>query len=189
MKPSARVTVCLVTAFAAAAIAAGCSGGGGGGGYGGPPGPQPSPPSILGIHMILFSGNAGVYTDATFGAVTGYTQQQRSQVLGLPPNTQIVITNNDTVSHTVNVYSGGYSASPSLGASGGNVLVDGYRSGSIVPGGSVNVTTGPPGTYYIECALHYLSDGMKDGMILQVGASPGPQATPDPTKTCSGYGC
>ena len=50
--------------------------------------------------LNLFGTANGVFTDPTFGAVTGYTQQKHAQVLGLAPGTQVILTNNDNVPRT-----------------------------------------------------------------------------------------
>ena len=51
--------------------------------------------------------------------------------------------------------------------------------------------TSNTGNLFIICGIHYISNGMRDGMIVQVGATPGPQATPMPAASgmCHGYGC
>ncbi|MBC5828374.1 MAG: hypothetical protein GIW99_11955 [Candidatus Eremiobacteraeota bacterium] len=146
------------------------------------------------VHINFFGPGNGVFNDATFGPVSGYTQQQHAQVLGLIPGEAISLTNNDTTPHTFNVYSSGFpSGALDSSASGGTMLQDGYRSGAIPPGQSVNLTVGPAGKYFIACAFHFgMSPSMRDGLMVQVGAVPSTQATPAATPGiggCTGYGC
>jgi plastocyanin len=177
-------------------IAAGCGGGGGGGGTMPGPGPQPSPtPTMPTVHINFFGSANGVRSDPTFGNVTGFTQQAHAQVLGLPPGTQVVITNNDTVSHTFNVFSAYPTPGPqsTAAAPNGGVLGVGYQSGVLAAGQSTSTltVTSTTGNLFIICGIHF-SMGMQDGAIVQVGATPGPQATPAPLPSggmCHGYGC
>lgn len=183
-----------VLAAASLVVAASCGGGGGGGGVGMPP-PQASPtPALPTVHLNFFGTANGVFASATFGNVSGFTQQQHAQVLGLPPGTKVVITNNDTVTHTLNVYS----AYPTHGTEttaampNGGVFGPGFQTGPLAPGATTAVltVTSTPSNLYIVCGFHYGS-GMQDGAIIKVGASPGPEATPMPTASgaCHGYGC
>ena len=169
----------------AAATAAGCGGGGGGGSTSAPgPGPQPSVSAVPAVQIVLFAKNVGSVTDPTFGTVQGFTQQAFSQVLGLTPGQQIMLTNGDNVTHTFNVYST-YPTPPPPGGtlntspSGTTVLDAGYRSGPIAPGGSVGplTVTNNVGNLYIACAFHFGSNQMQDGAIVNVNATPGPQAS------------
>lgn len=114
----------------------------------------------------------------------GYTQEQFSQALGFPPGTKITIKNiSQTLSHTLNVVAeidGPPAAFPShprlrTKPSGGK-LRKGYASGVIAPGSSVTVTLGKSGTYLIACAFHYY-EGMRDVLVIDNDATPGPQAT------------
>ncbi|HLJ82955.1 MAG TPA: hypothetical protein VKT51_02110 [Candidatus Eremiobacteraceae bacterium] len=167
------------------AAVAGC---GGGGGYGGgttlPPGPQPSVSAVPAITILLFARNVGMVNDPTFGTIQGFTQASNSQVLGLSPGQQIMLKNGDNVTHTFNVYSA-YPTPPPPGgtldtsASGTTTLAAGYRSGPIPAGQSVGplTVTNATGNLFIACAFHFGSNGMQDGMIVNVGATPGPQAT------------
>ncbi len=182
---------------ASGVIAAGCAGGGSGTAtFGGPPpNPSPSPVGQTTVHINFFGSAAGTQMSSIFGTVRGYTQNKHSQVLGLAPGAQIVITNNDTAPHTLNVYSGGYPnpATVNTSQTGGNVLQAGYQSGVLAPGASTPVlTVGAAGTYYIVCGIHYQTQVpfMQDGLIVQVGAVPGPEATPSSGGGgCIGYGC
>jgi len=181
--PFAKVAL-AVFAITAAAVA-GC---GGGGGYGGgttlPPGPQPSSSAVPSITILLFARNVGMVNDPTFGTVQGFSQQTNSQVLGLAPGQQVMLKNGDNVTHTFNVYSA-YPTPPPPGgtldtsASGTSTLAAGYRSGPIAPGQSVGplTVTNTNGDLFIACAFHFGSNGMQDGMIVNVGATPGPQAS------------
>jgi hypothetical protein len=181
--PFAKVAL-AVFAITAAAVA-GC---GGGGGYGGgttlPPGPQPSSSAVPSITILLFARNVGMVNDPTFGTVQGFSQQTNSQVLGLAPGQQVMLKNGDNVTHTFNVYSA-YPTPPPPGgtldtsASETSTLAAGYRSGPIAPGQSVGplTVTNTNGDLFIACAFHFGSNGMQDGMIVNVGATPGPQAS------------
>ena len=197
MNVSRRRTPAMMSLLGlAAALVAACGGGAGGATVYGGPAPQPSVPSQSQVvHVNFFGSGSGSIFDALFGTVKGYTQASHSQVLGLSPGTQVVITNNDTVPHTLNVYSGGYPnpSSVTTAAAGGNVLQAGYQSGILGAGASTPVlTVGAAGTYYIACALHYQTQlpFMQDGLIVQVGATPGPQATiASGGPPCTGYGC
>jgi plastocyanin len=177
--------------LAAVAIAAGC-GGGGIGGYGGTalPGPTPTQGTPT-IHINFFGTSNGSMDDPTFGIVSGFTQQRHAQVLGLSPGTQVVITNNDTVTHTLNVFSAYPTPGPQSTAAvpNGGVLAAGYQTGPLAPGQSTGVltVTSTPGNLFIICGIHF-ADGMQDGIVVQVGATPGPQATGGPGG-CHGYGC
>ncbi len=183
---SVRARAALAAFAIAAAAAAGCGGGGGGGGTGlpGGPGPQPSASAIPTITILLFQRNMGSVNDPTFGTIKGFTQATDSQVLGLAPGQQVMLKNGDNVTHTFNVYTS-YPTPPPPGgtldtsASGTSTLAAGYRSGPIAPGQSVGPLTvmNSSGDLFIACAFHFGSNGMKDGTIIEVGATPGPQAS------------
>ena len=169
----------------AAATAAGCGGGGGGGSTTAPgPGPQPSVSAVPAVQIVLFAKDVGSINAPPFGVVQGFTQQAFSQVLGLTPGQQIMLTNGDNVTHTFNVYSV-YPTPPPPGgtldtsSSGTSVLDAGYRSGPIAPGASVGplTVTNNVGNLYIACAFHFGSNQMQDGAIVNVNATPGPQAS------------
>ena len=129
------------------------------------------------------------HVDSKFWQATvgGYTQTGRSQVLGFPPGTQLKITNisKSGETHTLNVIAkishppANFPKNPTLKftPSGGHVLIAGYRSGMIAPGKSVSVTL-HKGIFLIGCAFHYISDGMRDVIVVSAGATPGPTATP-----------
>jgi hypothetical protein len=121
------------------------------------------------------------------------SQQQYSQALGFPPNTQVTIQNIDNVPHTLNVV-GKIKGPPAkfpphpqmtTGPSGGGVLQKGYASGIIYPGGSVTVTLGKKGIYLIGCAFHYNAKyypHMRDVIVVEPSATPGPQGTAPPSR-------
>ena len=184
----------------AAATAAGCGGGGGGGSTSAPgPGPQPSISAVPAVQIVLFAHNVGKIADPNFGTVQGFTQQLYSQVLGLSPGQQIRLVNGDTVVHTFNVYSAYPTPPPPNGtldttASGTTVLDAGYRSGPIAAGGSVGplTVTNTTGNLFIACAFHFGSNNMQDGVVVNVNATPGPQASVDTGGTpppCKGPYC
>jgi hypothetical protein len=181
---SSTAKIALAAFAIAAATVAGCGGGGGYGGGSMPPGPQPSASAVPSITIVLFARNVGSVNDPTFGTVQGFTQTTNSQVLGLAPGQQIMLKNGDSVANAFNVYSA-YPTPPPPGgtldtsASGTTTLAAGYRSGPIAPGMSVGplTVTNSAGNLFIACAFHFGSNGMQDGMIVNVGATPGPQAT------------
>lgn len=189
------VLAAVVTAVAA------CGGGGyggsaaysppGGGGGGGTASPSPGPV----VHINFFGSNNGSIQDSTFGMVSGFTQQAHAQVMAFAPGEQVTITNNDTVTHTINVATGQAFPTPgpqsTASVPNGGVLGPGYQSGPIAPGATVGplTVTNTAGNLYIFCGIHF-NDGMKDGIVAQVGATPGPEATPSGGGGgCQGYGC
>ena len=173
---------------------AACSGGSGSGNvprYTVPPAPSVSspaaiPPSTQQVISVAFPTTAiGRETDPTFGAVAGYTQSTFSQVLGFAPGTQIMIRNADaTRPHTLgDLGTVGFPASGSaLSTTRTNSATFGpnWQSGNLNAGQIVGPITLTAGTYYIGCAYHYASDGMRDVLVVAAGATPGPQATQQP---------
>lgn len=120
--------------------------------------------------------------------VGGFTQATYSQVLGFPPGTMLTITNiSGSIPHTLNVIAkikkppANFPSNPTLLTSAhGTVFKKGFRSGVISPGKSVTVTMAKKGIYLIGCAFHYLSEGMRDVVVVNANATPGPEATPPP---------
>jgi protein SCO1 len=172
-----------------AAVAACTNGGGLGSAGGGVSSPSPSPlPTSSAIGVDIPTGKIGVENDPVWGTVSGYTQQQTSQVLAFPPGATITVTNISTggVPHTLNVIAQtkgpppNWPASPSLSFSpGGNgVLGTSYASGIIDPGKSVKVKLSNPGIYLIGCAFHYVALQMRDVIQVSASATPGPTASP-----------
>jgi plastocyanin len=188
----------LALVFAGIASLTACGGGGGGGGT--PPtgggGNNNPPPSGVGtdtVGLAMPDGTIGTVNTAPFGVVGGYTQSTYSQVLAFAPGTKITLKNLSTnTPHTMNVLSTSAFPGPgalSTSASGGSDLASGYASGSIPVGGSVTVTLSTPGTYYIGCAYHFNdSVSMRDVLMVSSNATPGPQATPQPSGSTPG-GC
>lgn len=186
----------------AAIIVQGC---GGGGGYGGsanppppppPPGPSPTPGPV--IHVNMFGGgNGSINAGAPFNIVTGYTQQAHAQVMAFSPGESITITNNDTTAHTINVFSAYPTPGPQSTATNlnGNVFGPGFMSGPVAAGASIGpfTVTNTTGNLFIVCGIHWTQYGMQDGIVVQVGATPGPEATPSQGGGggggCKGYGC
>lgn len=172
----------------AVAAAAACTNGGGLGNIGGGGGGTPSPfPAASAIGAAIPSRKIGVENDPTWGSIGGYTQAQTSQVLAFPPGAKITIKNLSSQDpHTLNVIAetngppAHFPASPSLSfsPSGNGVLGAGYASGLINPGSSVTVTLSNPGIYLIGCAVHYVSNNMRDVIEVVSGATPGPTASP-----------
>jgi len=122
------------------------------------------------------------FWSATLG---GFTQQQYAQALGFPPGTQITLTNISTsIHHTLNVVEAikgppaNFPSNPKLLTTAhGKFLKTGFRSGAINPGSSVSVLLKKKGIYLIGCAFHY-ADGMRDVLVVEANATPGPQGTP-----------
>ena len=143
------------------------------------------PPHTLGAgypdqlgHIFLKSWKADV---------AGFTQSHYSQLLGFPPGTKLKITNVSKTGefHTLNVIAkrsgppANFPKNPKLllTPNGGHILKAGFRSGTIKPGQSFTVTL-DKGIYLIACEYHYVSDNMRDVLVVEDGAKPGPTATP-----------
>jgi plastocyanin len=197
-----RKTVAAVFAALAASLAA-CGGGGGGysppanGGNGGG-GSGPTPPAGVGTNSIGLAQPNGTIgqVHTAFGMVGGYTQQTYSQMLAFPPGTTVTLRNlSSSQPHTLNVLSTtAFPALPatlSATATGGTNVAAGFQSGNILPGQSMQVTLNTPGTYFIGCAYHYNdAQSMRDVLLVSANATPGPQATPQPSGGGSGgTGC
>ena len=176
--------IAIAALILSGAVIAGCGGGGGGGTTAPGPGPQPSVSAVPAVQIVLFSKFVGSINQPPFGTVQGFTQQTYSQVLGLSPGQQIMLTNGDTHTHTFNVYAA-YPTPPPPGGtldttpSNTTTLDVGYRSGPIAPGTSVGplTVTNTLGNLYIACAFHFGSNNMQDGAVVSVNATPGPQAS------------
>ncbi len=201
-----RIPLTLGALLVGASLAA-CGGGGGstgGGGVVNPPVVTPTPAPVTVptptaapvatqqvVTLALPSTAMGSLVDATFGLIGGYTQAQFSQTLAFAPASQIMVRNGQaaTVPHTMGVVStsaaSGFVASPplSLTASGGSTIGAGFNTGTIAPGALAGPFTLAAGTYWLGCAYHYASDTMRTVLVVAAGATPGPQATPAPTKT------
>ncbi len=184
-----RVALAWFGAFFVLAVAACTNGGGLGsiGGSGGGSSPSPLPSSAIGVAVP--TGKIGVESDPVWGTVSGYTQQQTSQVLAYAPGAKITIQNlSSTTPHTLNVLAETNGPPPhwpknpslSFSPSGNGVLGTGYASGSLNPGASVTVTLSKPGIYLIGCAYHYIEFKMRDVIQVVAGATPGPTASPGP---------
>jgi hypothetical protein len=188
-----RQILILGTVFLLAAIAA--CGGGSSGGYGGSGGPPPvatTPPvSHQQVILLALPTSQMGYFNSQYGMIGGYTQSLTSQVLGFSPGQQVMIQNaqsmgNGAPPHTLGD-TGAQSFIPnpplSTTASGGSTLSAGFQSGTINPGQSIGPITLAAGTYYIGCAYHYSSLGMRDVLIVAPNAQPGPAGTPPPGQT------
>jgi plastocyanin len=205
VKKVAALSVALIAAFATA-----CAGHSNGDGnsatsyaFPGMPGMRftaklPSPgASPLNVHsgplyLELPQDGLGTVKDKYWHGTFGhFSHHNYSQAIGFPPGTLVTIQNidvSDDVEHTLNVV-GKIDGPPakfprhpnlSLSASGGK-LEKGYASGIIYPGSSVTVKLGKKGIYLLGCAFHYLQ-GMKDVIVVEPGATPGPQGTPPPVR-------
>lgn len=188
--------------FIAMAASLAACGGGAGGGYGASGGGTgstgsniPSGVSGFTIGFAQPDGTIGVVNNPSFGAVGGYTQTVYSQTIGFAPGTVVTLRNLSTATdHTLNVLSTtSFPASPSLPttASGGSTLAAGYTSGTVHGGGTLSLTLATAGTYFIGCAYHYMDAvSMRDVIQVSANATPGPQATPQPSNGGSlGGGC
>lgn len=179
-----------------AAVLAACGGGGYGSStvsYGNPSPPPASPLAGPIVHINFFGDANGTIDTPPFGTVSGFTQQAHAQVMAFAPGEQITVTNNDSVMHTINVFSSYPTPGPQSTAAvpNGGVFGPGYQSGVLQPKQTTSVltVTNTPGNLFIICGIHF-SSGMQDGIIVQVGATPGPEATPTQTGShCHGYGC
>lgn len=181
----------LAIAFAIVALgaAAACTNGGGLGGVNNGGGGSPSPLPSSGIGVGIPTGKIGVENDPVWGTVSGYTQEQTSQVMAYSPGVTVTITNlSSTSPHTLNVVAvagtppPNWPKNPSLSfyPSGNGVLGAGYASGSLNPGSSVKVKLTKPGIYLLGCAYHYIEFNMRDVIEVVAGATPGPTASPGP---------
>jgi protein SCO1 len=184
MKP--RTVAAALVVSIACAIAA-CTNGGGLGTTGGGGSPSPFPSGGIGIGIP--TGKIGVENDPTWGTVSGYTQDQTSQVMAFPPGSKITLKNlSTTTPHTLNVVAlasappANFPPSPSLtfSARGNGVLGADYASGTINPSSTVTVTLSKAGIYLIGCAFHYIEFHMRDVIQVVAGATPGPTASPGP---------
>jgi hypothetical protein len=131
----------------------------------------------------LPSEGVGSKKDPTWGTVGGFTQTGKAQVLAFPPGTVVTIRNlSKSIPHTLDVFAKAgappakWPANPNLPFSkhGGGKLTVGYASGSLNPGASVQVELVKAGTYLIGCAYHYVSNHMRDVLVVKAGATPGP---------------
>lgn len=185
MKLSAAAAV--VGLLATATVVA-CTNGGGLGSIGGGGGGTPSPlPSSIGI--AIPTGKIGVENDPVWGTISGYTQQQTSQILAFPPGSTLTLQNlSNSTPHTLNVIAQTkgpppvWPKSPSLSfyPSGNGVLGNGYASGTLNAGATVKVKLSKPGIYLIGCAYHYIQYAMRDVIEVSTSATPGPTASPGP---------
>ncbi len=199
-----RFTIGLGATLAAATLAA-CGGAGttGGGssnlGSGiptntvpGTPATNPPPPVATAsmpavatpqvVSVELPQNGIGQENDPTFGLVGGYSQTQKSQVLGFVPGAQIMIKNIDpALPHTLgdtgaSSFPAGQPAALSPVPSGGTTFSHGFQSGNLNAGQMIGPITLSAGTYFIGCAYHYASNAMRDVLVVAANAKPGPQA-------------
>jgi len=131
----------------------------------------------------------GTQNDPTYGVVGGFTTQIYSQILGFSPGQQIVIMNAEGDGATQHTF--GDTGSTSGFPMNTNLSTTSSNQSTISPGGNFQTgtinsqqTVGPitlmRGIYYIGCAYHYASNGMRDVLIVQPSATPGPQGTAPP---------
>ncbi len=180
-------TVAAALVVPIACVIGACTNGGGLGSIGGGGTPSPFPSGGIGIGIP--TGKIGVENDPTWGTVSGYTQNQTSQVMAFPPGSKITVKNlSTTTPHTLNVVAvasappPNFPPSPSLDFSprGNGVLSGDYASGTINPGSTVTLTLSKAGIYLIGCAFHYVEFHMRDVVQVIAGATPGPTASPGP---------
>ncbi|MGC1334168.1 MAG: hypothetical protein WA812_02195, partial [Candidatus Cybelea sp.] len=162
MMKSPKLAIALAIVALGAATA--CTNGGGLGSLNSGGGGTPSPLPSGGIGVAIPTGKIGVENDPVWGTVSGYTQEQTSQIMAFPPGATVTITNlSSTTPHTLNVIGVGATPPPnwptdpslSFSASGNGVLGADYASGSLNPGSSVKVKLSNPGIYLLGCAFHY----------------------------------
>lgn len=195
----ARKLIALVVALTSLAVAA--CGGIGGHSVGGSTMMLPSIDNDLVVDAVLpkdaigeelpTEGLGSIKSKKWAALLGGFTQTSLSQALGFPPGTKITIHNlSKSITHTLDVVKvitkppAIFPTSPKLSvpAKGGGKLAAGYASGPIKPGKTVTVTLAKEGIYLIGCAFHY-HEGMRDVLVVQPHATPGPQATPAPHNT------
>ena len=184
---SAKLAIAL--AIVALGAAAACTNGGGLGSINSGGGGTPSPLPSGGIGVAIPTGKIGVENDPVWGTVSGYTQEQTSQIMAFPPGATVTITNlSSTTPHTLNVIGVGGTPPPnwpqnpslSFSPSGNGVMGADYATGSLNPGSSVKVKLSNPGIYLLGCAYHYIEFSMRDVIQVVAGATPGPTASPGP---------
>jgi hypothetical protein len=177
-----------LSALAAIAALAACGGGGSGGG-GTPANNSPNPPvSTQQVVLIALPTSSMGYETSSFGLIGGYTQHKRSQTLAFAPGQQVMFKNAQATGagappHTLgDTGAQSFISNPPLSTqgTGGSTFGPGYQTGAIAPGNSVGPVTLTAGTYYIGCAFHYSSLGMRDVLTVSPQAAPGPQATTAP---------
>lgn len=195
----AKKLIALVVALAGLAVAA--CGGIGGHSAGGGTTMLPSIDSDLLVDAVLpknaigeelpTEGVGSIKSKKWVALLGGFTQTTYSQALGFPPGTKITIHNlSKSITHTLDVVKvitkppAIFPSSPKLSvpAKGAGKLEAGYASGPIKPGKTVTVTLEKAGIYLIGCAFHY-HEGMRDVLVVEPHATPGPQATPAPRGT------
>jgi plastocyanin len=191
----------IALAVALAGLAAAACGGGGVGGANGGIVMLPSIDNELSLYAVLpkdtigeelpYEGVGTIKSKKWQATLGGFTQTTYSQALGFPPGTKITIRNlSKSITHTLDVVKvvtkppAIFPQAPKLSipAKGGGKLQLGYASGPIKPGKSVTMTLVKAGIYLIGCAFHYHS-GMRDVLVVEAHATPGPQATPAPRGT------
>jgi hypothetical protein len=189
----------LVVTFSAALAACGGGGGGSTSSIGGPPpvgGGTPPPVTAQVIKVALPSSAIGT-VQSSFGLIGGFTQSGTSQILGFQPGQQVEIQNaqdpSTNIPHTLGDTGGtnGFPTPANLSMQSNTPdkgkFKHGFQSGTIQPGQLRGPFTLQAGTYFIGCAYHYASDGMRDVMIVAANASPGPAATPPPGQSPPPY--
>jgi len=191
MRIDMKALALLGFGLAAGALGA-CSGGGGGSSPAAPNAPAPTssatqmqtPSTAQVISLALPTTSIGRENDPTYGLVGGYTQSAFSQVLGFAPGSQVMIRNGDSSRpHTLgDLQTKSFPPTESLSETGTGTATfgPGWQSGTLKPGQLIGPITLQAGTYYIGCAFHYVSDGMRDVLVVAANATPGPQATPPP---------
>jgi hypothetical protein len=187
-----RLILLLGAAFFVGALVA-CGGGGSGGGGGGsvpPPVMTSAPVNHQQVIRLAVPTSAMGYLSSQYGLIGGYTQDVTSQVLGFSPGQQVMIANAQAAGgppHTLGDTGGqSFGATPpplSMSPVGGSTLSPGFQTGTLNPGQSIGPITLSAGTYYVGCAYHYSTLGMRDVLIVAANAQPGPEATPPPGQT------
>ena len=123
--------------------------------------------------------------------IGGFTQMTYAQVLAFPPGTKITVHNlSKTTEHTFNVV--GKTTKVAGQVPRETAVVHSQRrqvrSSLVSLAARSNQEnrsrsrSQKRGTYLIECAFHY-KEGMRDVLIVEKKAKPGPQGTPIPKQT------
>ena len=140
------------------------------------------------ISIALPTTAIGTTKDAVGDVIGGFTQQQFSQVLGFVPGAKVMLRNaqTDGTPHTLGDTgsASSFPANPSLSfqsnTANGGTLGSGFQSGTIASNTLVGPFVLAAGTYFIGCAFHYITNNMRDVLVVAANATPGPQATQAP---------
>ena len=179
----------LTFAVAATALLAGC-GGGGQATSSAPTGAMPPAnipfsekalPDTTQLTVGVKLEGLKAKTNKKYGKILGYflgTTSTKAQVVTLSPNTDVVFTNVDSISHTASFlgdatkksapWPSTFTGSASASAAGTAIGTTSWSTGILSGGKSSAVySSGAPGFYMIGCAFHYVSSGMRTVVIVK----------------------